>query len=135
MLYPSFQSLSLLQAAPSTRQRIQPSAPGEINFGLLSCCVPSSFCSTLFLSFFFPIFIKRNLGCLLRCCELCIRWRAISKLPCHFRDYVVHAADGRHPPPPPPPCTLSAAYRRVYTGGSCLFVASHRVLPPFAPLT
>jgi hypothetical protein len=86
------------------------------------------------LFFFFPIFIKRNLGCLLRCCELCIRWRAISKLPCHFRNYVVHAADGRHPPPPP--CTLSAAYRRVYTGGSCLFVASHhRVLPPFAPLT
>lgn len=131
MLYPSFQSLSLLQAAPSTRQRIQPSAPGEINFGLLSCCVPSSFCSTLFLSFFFPIFIKRNLGCLLRCCELCIRWRAISKLPCHFRDYVVHAADGRHPPPPPPPvrCQLpTEEYIRV--GLVCLLpviVFCHRL--------
>jgi len=98
MLYPSFQSLSLLQAAPSTRQRIQPSAPGEINFGLLSCCVPS------FLLFDSSGTALRN----------CIRWRAIFKLPCHFRNYV--HVDGRHPSAP---YALSAAYRSIRVDFVC----------------
>lgn len=135
MLYPSFQSLSLLQAAPSTRQPYSTplaSRKKENFWGLVLCSEEgedSLYCSSFMLLYRNPV-ASTPVGC---CWWMYFLLARDFKLPCHFRNYVTCGWAVIRPIwIPSPPWTLSAAPK--LSGASiqmhlvCCCQSSHRML-------